>query len=114
MISILSIFAQGKTVVLGEKELRYKESDRISLLLSNLKKFNPNIELREVEDGFEINPKEHNMNKDLSITTNGDHRMLMSFAIAGLRINKAINFDDTSCVDTSFPKFFNLIEKCYQ
>ncbi len=114
LIAILAMFAQGKTVVRGAKELRYKESDRISLLLLNLKKFNPNIELREFEDGFEINPKEHNINKDLSITTNGDHRMLMSFAIAGLRINKAINFDDTSCVDTSFPKFFNLIQKCYQ
>ena len=114
LIAILAMFAQGKTIVRGAKELRYKESDRISLLLSNLKKFNPNIELREFEDGFEINPREHKINKDLSITTNGDHRMLMSFVIAGLRIKKAINFDDTSCVDTSFPKFFNLIEKCYQ
>ena len=114
LIAILAMFAKGKTIVRGAKELRYKESDRISLLLSNLKKFNPNIELREFEDGFEINPREHNVEEDPSIITNGDHRMLMSFVIAGLRIKKAINFDDTSCVDTSFPKFFNLIEKCYQ
>ena len=54
LIAILAMFAEGKTTIRDAKELRYKESDRISLLLDNMKKFNPNIGLTEFEDGFEI------------------------------------------------------------
>ena len=56
LIAIMAMFAQGKTTIRDARELRYKESDRISLLLDNMKKFNPNLGLTEFEDGFEIIP----------------------------------------------------------
>ena len=114
LIAILAMFAEGKTIVRDAKELRYKESDRISLLLSNIKSFNPDIGIKEFDDGFEIEPSEDKNMGIVKIKTGGDHRMAMSFMVASLRSGKKVEFDDMECVETSFPGFFNLIEKWYQ
>ena len=114
LIAILAMFAEGKTIVRDAKELRYKESDRISLLLSNIKSFNPDIGIKEFDDGFEIEPAEDKNMGIVKIKTGGDHRMAMSFMVASLRSGKKVEFDDMECVETSFPGFFNLIEKWYQ
>ena len=50
----------------------------------------------------------------VKIKTGGDHRMAMSFMVASLRSGKKVEFDDMECVETSFPSFFDLIEKWYQ
>ena len=114
LIAILAMFAEGKTIVRDAKELRYKESDRISLLLSNIRSFNPDIGIKEFDDGFEIEPAEDKQKGIVKIKTGGDHRMAMSFMIASLKNGKKVEFDDMECVETSFPRFFNLIEKWYQ
>ena len=114
LIAILAMFAEGKTIVRDAKELRYKESDRISLLLSNIKSFNPDISIKEFDDGFEIEPAEDKNMGIVKIKTGGDHRMAMSFMVASLRSGKKVEFDDMECVETSFPGFFNLIKKWYQ
>ncbi len=114
LIAILAMFAEGKTIVRDAKELRYKESDRISLLLSNIKSFNPDIGIKEFDDGFEIEPAEDKNMGIVKIKTGGDHRIAMSFMVASLRSGKKVEFDDMECVETSFPGFFNLIEKWYQ
>ena len=114
LIAILAMFAKGKTIVRDAKELRYKESDRISLLLSNIKSFNPNIKVQEFDDGFELEPCEDKNMERVKIKTGGDHRMAMSFMVASLRSGKKVEFDDTECVETSFPGFFSLIERWYQ
>ena len=114
LIAILAMFAKGKTIVRNAKELRYKESDRISLLLSNIKSFNPDIGIKEFDDGFEIEPAEDKNMGIIKIKTGGDHRMAMSFMVASLRSGKKVEFDNMECVETSFPGFFNLIEKWYQ
>tara|TARA_B100000029_G_scaffold419918_1_gene425579 strand:+ start:1442 stop:2623 length:1182 start_codon:yes stop_codon:yes gene_type:complete len=114
LIAILAMFAEGKTIVRDAKELRYKESDRISLLLSNIKSFNPDIGIKEFDDGFEIEPAEDKNMGIVKIKTGGDHRMAMSFMVASLRSGKKVEFDDMECVETSFPGFFNLIKKWYQ
>ena len=88
------MFAEGKTTIRDAKELRYKESDRISLLLDNMKKFNPNIGLTEFEDGFEIIPSKNHDNDSVDLETGGDHRIIMSFVIAALVKGKKINFDE--------------------
>ena len=114
LIAILAMFAEGKTTIRDAKELRYKESDRISLLLDNMKKFNPNIGLREFEDGFEIIPSKNHDNDSVDLETGGDHRIIMSFVIAALVTGKKINFDETESVETSFPGFFEVIKAWYQ
>ncbi len=114
LIAILAMFAEGKTTIRDAKELRYKESDRISLLLDNMKKFNPNIGLKEFEDGFEIIPSKNHDNDSIDLETGGDHRIIMSFVIAALVTGKKINFDETESVETSFPGFFEVIKAWYQ
>ena len=114
LLAVLATFAEGKTTVRDARELRYKESDRISLLLKNLRKFNPNIGITEFEDGFEIIPAEQSFDGPVEIETGGDHRIAMSFMIASLKSKKNIKFDDVECVETSFPGFFELIKKWYQ
>ena len=114
LLAVLATFAEGKTTVRDARELRYKESDRISLLLKNLRKFNPNIGITEFEDGFEIIPAEQSFDGPVEIETGGDHRIAMSFMIASLKSKKNIKFDDMECVETSFPGFFELIKKWYQ
>ena len=114
LIAILAMFAEGKTTIRDAKELRYKESDRISLLLDNMKKFNPNIGLTEFEDGFEIMPSKNHDNDSVDLETGGDHRIIMSFVIAALVTGKKINFDETGSVETSFPGFFEVIKAWYQ
>ena len=114
LIAILAMFAEGKTTIRDAKELRYKESDRISLLLDNMKKFNPNIGLTEFEDGFEIIPSKNHDNDSVDLETGGDHRIIMSFVIAALVTGKKINFDETGSVETSFPGFFEVIKAWYQ
>ena len=114
LIAILAMFAEGKTTIRDAKELRYKESDRISLLLDNMKKFNPNIGLTEFEDGFEIIPSKNHDNDSVDLETGGDHRIIMSFVIAALVTGKKINFDEIESVETSFPGFFEVIKTWYQ
>ena len=114
LLAVLATFAEGKTTVRDARELRYKESDRISLLLKNLRKFNPNVGITEFEDGFEIIPAEQSFDGPVEIETGGDHRIAMSFMIASLKSKKNIKFDDMECVETSFPGFFELIKKWYQ
>ena len=62
----------------------------------------------EKHDGFIINPiTKLNHSK---INTFGDHRIAMAFAIAGLLTSKKNTLDDTSCIDISFPEFFQILE----
>jgi 3-phosphoshikimate 1-carboxyvinyltransferase len=114
LIAIMGLFAKGQTTVRDAKELRFKESDRISLLLSNIKKFDPKATVTEYEDGFDINPSNNLDTESVNIETGGDHRIIMSFMIASLGSGKKVVFDETSSVETSFPGFFEVLEKWYQ
>jgi len=103
-LSIAMAVANGKSKVKNAKELRVKESDRISSVVKNLKLCG--IEVEEFEDGYEIEGGEF---KKATINSYGDHRIAMSFAIAGLLCDMEII--DTECIDTSFPNFKELIKK---
>ena len=103
-LSIAMALAEGKSVVKNAKELRVKESDRISAVIDSLKKCG--IECREFEDGYEITGGEL---KSASINSYGDHRIAMSFAIAGVVCGMQI--EDIECIDTSFPNFFDILSR---
>lgn len=96
--------AEGKSTVRNAKELRVKESDRIATTVTNLK--NCGIEANEFEDGFEVVGGEPNL---ASVQSYGDHRIAMSFAIAGLKCGMQVK--DTACIATSFPNFYDLLKK---
>jgi 3-phosphoshikimate 1-carboxyvinyltransferase len=103
-LSIAMATANGVSEVKNAKELRVKESDRITSVVSNLQKCG--IECEEFEDGYKI--KGGNFKK-ATINSYGDHRVAMSFAIAGLLCEMEI--EDIECIDTSFPNFFDILNK---
>jgi len=103
-LSIAMSIAEGTSLVKNAKELRVKESDRISTVLEGLNSCG--IETIEHDDGYEIIGGELNSS---TINSFGDHRIAMSFAIAGLLCN--IKIEDTACIDTSFPNFFDILNQ---
>ena len=102
-LSIAMSVANGKSVVKNAKELRVKESDRIKSVVENLKLCG--VGYIEYEDGYLI---EGNATlKKATINSQGDHRIAMSFAIAGLLCG--MDIEDTACIDTSFPNFMDIL-----
>ncbi len=102
-LSIAMSVANGKSIVRNAKELRVKESDRISTILEGLNRCG--IDTLEKKDGYEIIGGEF---KEATVNSYGDHRVAMSFAIAGVLCG--IKIEDTACIDTSFPNFFDILE----
>lgn len=103
-LSIAMAVAKGSSLVKNAKELRVKESDRISTVLSGLSACG--IETIEYEDGYEVIGGEIH---SATVNSHGDHRIAMSFAIAGL-LNE-MQIEDTECIDTSFPNFFDILNQ---
>jgi len=103
-LSIAMSIANGKSTVKNAEELRVKESDRISAVVNNLKLCG--VKFTEFEDGYEINGGE--TLQKATINSHGDHRIAMSFAIAGLLCGMEI--EDTGCIETSFPNFTEILK----
>ncbi len=103
-LSIAFACATGKSSVKNAEELRVKESDRIKTTVTNLNKCG--IKTNEFEDGFEVFGGE--LQKS-TIDSYGDHRIAMSFAIAGLKCGMEI--EDIECINTSFPAFFEILSQ---
>jgi 3-phosphoshikimate 1-carboxyvinyltransferase len=104
-LSIAMAVAKGKSVVKNARELRVKESDRITTVVDNLKLCG--IEAREFDDGYEITGGV--FKEGLEVDSYGDHRIAMSFAIAGLLSD--IRVTDVECINTSFPNFVDILKK---
>ena len=103
-LSIAMAVAEGRSVIKNAKELRVKESDRISSVVNSLRACG--IEVEEFEDGYAITGGEL---RRAVINSYGDHRVAMSFAIAGLLCGMEI--EDIECIDTSFPNFFEILSR---
>jgi len=103
-LAIAMSVANGESRVCNAKELRVKESDRISVMVNGLRACG--IEVEEFEDGYRIFGGKL---KKACINSYGDHRVAMSFAIAGLLVGMEI--EDIACIDTSFPNFFEILKK---
>lgn len=103
-LSIAFANAKGVSKVRNAKELRVKESDRISTVVENLKLCG--IQTSETEDGYDVTG---GVMKNCKVKSFGDHRIAMSFAIAGLKCGMTI--EDTDCINTSFPNFLHILKK---
>lgn len=99
--------ARGTTRLTGAHELRVKESDRIAVMARGLKTLG--IEHEETEDGIVIEGGQLGSGE---VDSEGDHRIAMSFAIAGLRASGPIRILDCLNVNTSFPNFVSLANQC--
>lgn len=106
VLAIAMAFAKGKSIVSGAGELRVKESDRISCLISQLKKIG--INCNEKADGYEIIGG--GLFKATELDSYKDHRLAMSFAVLAKAANLALNIKNKECVDISFPEFWKYIE----
>jgi 3-phosphoshikimate 1-carboxyvinyltransferase len=104
-LAVTAAFAQGKTVIQNIRHLRFKESDRLHALAVELSKMG--IRVREGEDWLEI---EGGKPHGAEIETYDDHRMAMSFAIAGLVI-PGVKIKGERCVDKSFPGFWETLQE---
>ncbi|MES2783132.1 MAG: 3-phosphoshikimate 1-carboxyvinyltransferase [Pseudomonadota bacterium] len=102
--------AQGRTVTSGLDELRVKESDRLALMATGLKAIGAQVEEREdglIIDGTGGEPLEGGA----TVTSALDHRIAMSFAVAGQHVYHAVTVDDVSPIATSFPTFEAILQK---
>jgi 3-phosphoshikimate 1-carboxyvinyltransferase len=107
ILAIAAALAEGDTVINGVKELRFKESDRISAMSEGLRRLGVDVEERE--DGLTIRGRETLQGN--KVRSFGDHRIAMSLAIAGLCAEGGVEIDDAQCVAISFPTFFDLLDE---
>ncbi len=106
-VAVLSAFACGKTLIKNIGHLRLKESDRISALTQQLKRMGLSVEEGANWLGIE-GGKPHGS----EIETYNDHRIAMSFAIAGLVVN-GVKIKGEECVEKSFPSFWETLRRLY-
>ena len=106
-LAVTSAFARGETLITNIGHLRLKESDRIKSLVLELSKMG--IRTREGKDWLEI---EGGNAHGAEIETYNDHRLAMSFAIAGLVI-PGVKIKGEQCVDKSFPDFWRTFGRLY-
>ena len=104
ILFVAAAFAEGTTRTTGLAELRVKESDRLAVMAEGLAAIGVRVE--EGEDGLVVHGSGGEpLSGGGEISARLDHRIAMSFAIAGLHARKAIAIDDMSPVETSFPAF---------
>jgi 3-phosphoshikimate 1-carboxyvinyltransferase len=103
-LAVVAAFAQGETSITGVAHLRHKESDRLQAVATELTKMG--IAVQETKDGLTI---QGGRPKGARIETYNDHRIAMSFALAGLKTPGVI-IADPECVAKSFPTFWDYFE----
>jgi 3-phosphoshikimate 1-carboxyvinyltransferase len=106
-LAVVAAFAKGTTVIRNVSHLAEKESNRLTAVAEELSKMGINTQLTQkdlmVEGGAPHGAQ---------IATYNDHRIAMSFAVAGLRVQKVF-IEEERCVEKSFPGFWNVFEKLY-
>ena len=103
-LAVVSAFREGKTILKNILHLRAKESDRVAALTHELKKIGARAE--EKADGMVV---QGIASHGAEIDCYSDHRIAMSFAIAGLAI-EGISIKDPDCVRKSFPDFWEKLD----
>jgi len=107
-LAVVAAFASGTSRITGLQTLRVKETDRISAMAAELRKIG--ISVTEGADFLVISPS--SSYTPATVKTYEDHRMAMSFAVAGLKID-GLTIDDPSCVAKTFPDFWDRWESAF-
>jgi 3-phosphoshikimate 1-carboxyvinyltransferase len=106
-LAVAALFARGATRIRNVAHIRHKESDRIAALANELRKLGARV--AEKPDGLIIDPPAPEKLHGANIATYDDHRMAMSFALAGLKI-PGVTILDAGCVAKTYPGFWNDLE----
>ena len=100
-LAVVALFADGPTTIRGLHTLRVKETDRIAALATELRKLGAEVEVEG--DDLTIQPPDRI--RPAQIDTYDDHRMAMSFAVAGTR-SAGVVIKDAECVNKTYPNYF--------
>ncbi len=103
VLFVAAACAEGQTRLTGAKELRVKECDRIQVMADGLNILG--VDAQPTEDGMVIQGKPVDSIGGGVVNSHDDHRIAMSFSIAGLRATAPITIEDCQNVNTSFPEF---------
>ena len=107
VIAILACFADGTTIIKDAEELKVKESNRIDVVVNNLRAMGADVQA--TDDGMIING-----GKELHgavIDSRLDHRIAMSFAVAAMNSDGETEILGSECVDISYPAFYRDMER---
>ncbi len=105
-LAAIGPFTSGGLRIRDARELRVKESDRIALVVKNLRAMGAEVE--EFEDGLDI-PGGQQLH-GATIDSGGDHRIAMAFSVAALRAEGETLITGAESVAISFPEFFDLLD----
>jgi 3-phosphoshikimate 1-carboxyvinyltransferase len=109
ILSIVAAHAEGTTVMKGVSELRVKESDRIAAMAAGLRALG--VTVRDGEDWWEVDGRgPDGIAGGATVATHLDHRIAMSFLVAGMAAREGVTVDDSGPIATSFPVFRPLME----
>ncbi|HET9426479.1 MAG TPA: 3-phosphoshikimate 1-carboxyvinyltransferase [Gemmatimonadaceae bacterium] len=103
LLACVAARAEGETVITGAHELRVKESDRITAVVTNLRAIG--VEASELPDGLRVTGSARRLSG--RVESHGDHRIAMAFGILGAIPGNAIEIDDPACVAVSYPAFWS-------
>lgn len=107
-LAVVAAFAKGTTVIENVAHLKAKESDRLGSVVKELSKMG--VEASCSDTGMMI---KGGIPSGAEIDTYDDHRIAMSFALAGLKV-PGISIRDERCVEKSFPDFWNVFEGLFK
>lgn len=102
MLAVMAAFAQGTTVIRDAQELKVKESNRLDIIVQHLSAMGADI--IPTEGGMEIHGGKPL--KGAVLDSYMDHRIAMSFAVAGMAADGETEILNASCVDISYPEFY--------
>lgn len=106
VLAVVGTQVEGGLRILGARELRVKESDRISTTVENLRAMGAEVE--EYDDGLAVAGPTRLRGAELD--AHGDHRIAMAFTVAALIAEGESELTGAECVAVSFPEFFQLLE----
>ncbi len=109
VISAVAALAEGSTVIRDAAELRVKESDRIAVMAAHLRAFG--VDVTEQPDGMTVTGPAALHSPGEPLASDGDHRIAMSVAVLATFSDGPVTIEDTACVDTSYPAFWNHLEQ---
>lgn len=107
ILMVIATQAKGKSWFHGVEELRVKETDRVASMVGQLRKMGARIGVQ----GDSVWVEGPTPLKAARIRSFGDHRTAMSFIVAGMIADGQTRVDDTACIATSFPNFFDLLKR---
>lgn len=107
-IAVLGAAAGGETHIVNAEHVRYKETDRVAAMASELEKLGARV--TEEHDALTIHGDESTL-RGARVAGYDDHRIIMALSVAGLLAEGTTTIENAEHVDVSFPGFFGVLEE---